>query len=55
MACCLNAAPGRADPHLGTGIIALTVNALISAVALLLLIRLFRGIGYSYGWRSRYW
>jgi hypothetical protein len=35
--------------------IALTVNALISAIVLLLLIRLFRGGCYGYGWRRRYW
>jgi hypothetical protein len=51
----LNAAPDRADPHLGTGTIALTVNALISAIVLLLLIRLFCGGGFGCWWRCRYW
>ena len=38
--------------HFGTGIIALIVNALIGAIVLLLILRLFRGP--RWGWRRRW-
>ena len=45
----------RLHIHLGSGIIALIFNALIGALVLLLVVRLFRGGGYGYRWRRRYW
>lgn len=46
----------RLDIHLGVGIIALIVNALIGAIILILLIRLIggRGWGGGGGWRRRW-
>lgn len=41
----------RIDIHLGVGIVALVLNALIGAVVLLLLLRLIGGGG----WRGRRW
>jgi len=43
----------RLHIHLGSGIIALIFNALIGALVLLFLLRLFRGGGYR--WRRRFW
>ncbi len=44
------------DVHVGTGIVALIVNALIGAVALLVVIRVLsgRGILYKRRWGSRW-
>jgi uncharacterized membrane protein YeaQ/YmgE (transglycosylase-associated protein family) len=45
----------RLDIHLGAGIVALVINALIGAIVLLLILRLIgvRGWGYS-RWRRRW-
>jgi uncharacterized membrane protein YeaQ/YmgE (transglycosylase-associated protein family) len=44
----------RLGIHLGTGIIALIINAFIGAVVLLLILRLVGGWGRP-GWRRRRW
>jgi uncharacterized membrane protein YeaQ/YmgE (transglycosylase-associated protein family) len=43
----------RLDIHLGTGIVALVVNATLGAIVLLLILRLISGAGGG-GWHSRF-
>jgi uncharacterized membrane protein YeaQ/YmgE (transglycosylase-associated protein family) len=44
----------RLNIHLGVGIVALIINAVIGAVVLLLLISLLRGGRGGWGWRGRW-
>jgi uncharacterized membrane protein YeaQ/YmgE (transglycosylase-associated protein family) len=45
----------RVNIHLGVGIVALIINALVGAIVLLLIIRLLGGGGWGYGrWRRRW-
>ncbi len=44
----------RLHIHLGAGVLALIINAVIGAVVLLLLLRLIRGGGGGWGWRRRW-
>jgi uncharacterized membrane protein YeaQ/YmgE (transglycosylase-associated protein family) len=49
----------RLNVHLGTGIVALIINALVGAIVLLLLVRLVTGGGFGwrrgFSWRRRFW
>ena len=45
----------RLDIHLGVGIVALILNALVGAIVLLLILRIIGGSGWGYGrWRRRW-
>jgi uncharacterized membrane protein YeaQ/YmgE (transglycosylase-associated protein family) len=41
--------------HLGVGIVALIINALVGAIVLLLILRLIGGGGWGYGRWRRHW